>query len=127
MTGALTPGHFLIGEPLTAQVDAKAKPAVSSLATIWKLVSQLKHQFWSRWSRDYLNELQYRNKWQEQSKNLEPGAIVIIKEDNAPVMQWPLGRVVKTYRGKDNTVRVADVKTASGVLKRAIHYLARLI
>lgn len=124
--GALTPGHFLIGEPLTAQIDAQTKPTNLKLETRWKLVSRLKHEFWNRWSRDYLNELQYRNKWRETSRNLEPGAIVIIKEDNVPVMKWPLGRVIKTYKGNDQIVRVADVQTASGVFKRAIHYLAPL-
>lgn len=123
---ALTPGHFLIGEPLTAQIDAQAKSTNTSLATRWKLVSRLKHEFWSRWSRDYLNELQYRNKWQERSKNLKEGDIVVIKEDNVPVMKWPLGRVIKTYKGINEIVRVADVKTASGVFKRAVRYLAPL-
>lgn len=124
--GALTPGHFLIGEPLTSQIDAQARSTNLKLETRWKLVSHLKHEFWKRWSRDYLNELQYRHKWREQSKNLKPGAIVIIKEDNVPVMKWPLGRVVKTYKGHDEVVRVADVQTASGIFKRAIHYLAPL-
>lgn len=124
--GALTPGHFLIGEPLTAQIDAVAKPTTASLATRWKLVSMLKHNFWGRWSRDYLNELQYRHKWKEHSKHLTPGTIVILKEDNTPVMKWPLGRVIKVYKGEDDVVRVADVKTASGILKRAVHYLAPL-
>lgn len=123
---ALTPGHFLIGEPLTAQIDAQAQPTKTSLQTRWKLVSHLKHEFWNRWSRDYLNELQYRNKWQERAKNLKEGDIVIIKEDNVPVMKWPIGRILKIYKGKDEIVRVADVKTASSVFKRAIQYLAPL-
>lgn len=123
---ALTPGHFLIGEPLTAQIDAQARPEKVTLETRWNLVSRIKHEFWKRWSRDYLNELQCRTKWRERSKNLSPGAIVIIKEDNIPVMKWPLGRVIKTYKGDDEIVRVADVQTASGVLKRAVQYLAPL-
>lgn len=118
--GQLTPGHFLIGEPLTAQIDAEAKPSNIKLETRWKLVSQLKHDFWNRWSCDYLNELQYRNKWQRRSENIKPGDIVIIKEDNAPVMKWPLGRIIKTYKGPDDITRVADVKTAAGTLKREV-------
>lgn len=123
---ALTPGHFLIGEPLTAQIDAHAKTTKIGIETRWKLVSQLKHEFWIRWSRDYLNELQYRNKWQEQPKNVKEGDIVILKESNVPVMHWPIGRVISTYKGTDNIVRVADVKTASGTFKRAVQYLAPL-
>lgn len=67
---ALTPGHFLIGEPFTAQIDAQVKSTNSSLETRWKLVSRLKHAFGSRWLRDHLNELQYRNRRRERANNL---------------------------------------------------------
>lgn len=122
---ALTPGHFLIGEPLTAQVDATAQSTSTTLAKRWELVSQIKHQFWKRWSQEYLNELQQRNKWQTKAQNLQLGTIVIIK-DNTPVMTWRLGKVVETYPGPDGIVRTAAVKTSSGVIKRAIHLLAPL-
>lgn len=124
---ALTPGHFLIGEPLTAQIDTRANQPTSSLATRWKLVSQLKHVFWNRWSKEYLSELQQRHKWRTASSNVQAGQLVIIKEDNVPVMKWPLGRIVKTYKGPDGFVRVVDVKTSSGIIKRPIHRLAPLI
>ena len=52
--------------------------------------------------------------------------MVIIKEDNVPVMQWPLGRILKTYQGNDGKVRVVDLKTASGISRRAITRLAPL-
>lgn len=52
--------------------------------------------------------------------------MVIIKEDNLPSLEWPLGRVVNVYKGDDNVVRVVDVKTAKGVFKRPIHRLAPL-
>lgn len=123
---ALTPGHFLIGEPLTTQIDARAQQTSTSLATRWKLVSELKHRFWNRWSQEYLTELQQRSKWKTPSANISPGQLVIIKEDNTPVMQWPLGRIIKTYKGSDEIIRVVDVKTSSGTVKRAIHHLALL-
>lgn len=123
---ALTPGHFLIGEPMNAQIDTKALPLKTSRLGRWKLVSQLKHDFWNRWSREYLNELQYKNKWNHKSANIKDGTMVLIKEDNLPVQQWPLGRIIDTYTGDDGFIRVADVKTSSGILKRAIHRLAPL-
>ncbi|XP_037930618.1 uncharacterized protein LOC119665469 [Teleopsis dalmanni] len=60
---ALTPGHFLIGEPLTSRVDVTSNQLQAGLLTRWKLVSHLKNQFWNRWSQEYLTELQQRNKW----------------------------------------------------------------
>lgn len=123
---ALTPGHFLIGEPLTTPIDANAVEPKVALRTHWKAVSHIKNEFWQRWSREYLNELQYRNKWREQCNNIKPGAVVIIKEDNSPVLQWPLGRIINIYKGEDNVVRVVDVKTSTGIFKRPIHRLAPL-
>ncbi|XP_058987609.1 uncharacterized protein LOC131806839 [Musca domestica] len=123
---ALTPGHFLVGEPLTAQVDPSANQWSTSLTSRWKVVSQIRHEFWKRWSTEYLNTLQERRKWSTPSPNVEPGQLVIIKEDNMPVMQWPLGRITRTYKGNDGAVRVVDVKTQNGEIKRAITRLAPL-
>ncbi|XP_070069897.1 uncharacterized protein [Drosophila takahashii] len=112
---ALTPGHFLIGEPLTAPPDVNLSPNNKTLVKRWELVSRLKHPFWKQWSMEYLQELQMRNKWKTMSQNVKEGLLVLIKEDNLPVMSWPMGKIVKTYPGRDNYVRVVDVKTASRV------------
>ncbi|XP_075157775.1 uncharacterized protein LOC142231042 [Haematobia irritans] len=55
---ALTPGHFLIGEPLTAQIDARTNQPPTPLSKRWKLVSEIRHSFWNRWSSEYLSQLQ---------------------------------------------------------------------
>lgn len=60
---ALTPGHFLIGEPLLALPERDQLTTSLNYLSRWKLVSQLAQHFWSRWSRDYLSQLQKRNKW----------------------------------------------------------------
>ena len=41
--------------------------------------------------------------------------------------KWPLGRVVKTYPGRDSLVRVVDVKMSQGVYKRPITKIALLL
>ena len=53
--------------------------------------------------------------------------MVIIKEDNVPCLQWPIGRIVKVYRGPDDLIRVVDVKTPNGVFSRPIQRLAPLL
>ncbi|XP_037929636.1 uncharacterized protein LOC119688618 [Teleopsis dalmanni] len=52
--------------------------------------------------------------------------MVILKEDNVPVLQWPLGRIIKVYKGEDGLVRVCDIQTKKGVFKRPVHRLAPL-
>jgi len=118
---ALTTGHFLIGEPLTAQADGEPSQQPQSLGQRWQAVSKLKHAFWTQWSTDYLQQLQHRQKWRRSSANVKEGELVLIKEDNTPVLQWPLGRINKTIVF---FVRVVEVKTSKGIFKRDIEYIA---
>ena len=123
---ALTPGHFLIGEPPTALVDSAATPVRGQLQQRWRLVSQLKFEFWQRWSKEYLCELQHRHKWKRECHNIQPGQLVVIKDDNLPPMQWSMGRVLRTCPGNDGLIRVVELKTRTGIVKRAIHSIAPL-
>ena len=123
---AITPGHFLIGEPLTSIPDPHKSDDKLTIAQRWELVSRLKHDFWKRWSHEYLSELQYRRKWKTESDNLKENDMVIVKDENLPVMQWPIGRVNKICRGSDGHVRVADIKTSKGIFRRSIRQLAPL-
>lgn len=54
------------------------------------------------------------------------GTIVLLMEDNLPVQSWRLGQIVALHPGRDNVIRVADVKTTSGVFRRSIRKLAPL-
>jgi hypothetical protein len=112
---ALTPGHFLIGGPLTAlpNSDLKAKP--DSQLKHWKLIRDLINQFWKRWSADYLNTMHQRMKWRI-NKN----------ERNSPPSNWCMRRVTGIYPGKDNKVRLVSVKTKNGTLMRSLPNLVYL-
>ena len=71
--------------------------------------------FWKRWSSEYLTTLQTRRKWnREANSNLEEGDVVFVTDETTPPLQWPLGRIVEAYRGKDKICRVVKVKTARG-------------
>ncbi|XP_017461838.1 PREDICTED: uncharacterized protein LOC108355172 [Rhagoletis zephyria] len=123
---ALTPAHLLIGCPLRALPPEKVPDSPSRCLDRWQLVCFHKQQFWRAWSKSYLLELQQRNKWAQPQPNVEPGQLVVVHEDNVPPQQWVLGRVTKTTTGADGKVRVADVTTKSGVIRRPIHKLAVL-
>jgi hypothetical protein len=64
--------------------------------------------------------------WIKKKPNLSPGDLVILKEDDLPPLKWSLGRVIEVYPGEDGLVRVASVKTACGVWRRAISKLCPL-
>ena len=72
-----------------------------------------------------MHQLQQRNKWQTPKGNLVEGDVIII-EDNAPPLHWSLGVVIKVFMGDDQLVRVVDVRTFRGVLRRPIHKLCVL-
>lgn len=54
------------------------------------------------------------------------GDVVLLIEKNISRGQWSTGRVVKTYSGLDELVRVVDVITSDGICKRAIRTLCLL-
>ena len=122
---ALTAGHCLIGRPLTAYPETLL-PEKLSLLKSWNLCQALVQQFWDRWSREYLKELQGRSKWRLARDNLLPGDVVILKDDHTFSCYWPMAKVVETYPGKDGLVRVAKVKTSTSILKRPVTKLSLL-
>lgn len=117
----LTPGHFLIGEPLTAIPQSDLLDVPSNRLTRYQHLTQLKQHFWSRWSREYLCQLQQRSKWARMKTGPElHGALVILKDDNVPPMQWRMARIMDTHAGTDGRVRVVSLKTSNGITKRTV-------
>lgn len=74
----------------------------------------MQQHLWNRWHKDYLDQLQSRPKWKQPLPNIEPGTLVLLKEDNLPSLKWPIARVTKAIPGKDGKVRVLKVKTING-------------
>lgn len=115
----LTAGHFLVGTPLCA-IPEPGDPNEKVLPTArYKFLTSLFSQFWERWSKEYLNELQQRHKWSSQQSNVKLHSLVLLKEDGMPPLKWALGRIVKLYPGEDGVVRVVDVKMKNGIFRRS--------
>lgn len=116
----LTPGHFLIGEPLLNIADENYCDTFVSNVDRWKLVQQMVNEFWKRWSKEYLVNLNQRYKWSMKLSEPNINDIVVIKEDNLPPCRWLLGRIVAKHPGPDNLTRVVTVKCKTGLLKRPL-------
>ncbi|XP_055912335.1 uncharacterized protein LOC129946237 [Eupeodes corollae] len=123
---ALTPAHLLIGSSLRSLPPEPVPERQTGCLKRWQLLCWLKQQFWLKWSKEYLLGLQARSKWVQEQPNLVVGKLVLIHEDNSPPQRWKTGRVIGVVEGQDGKVRVADVKTSSGVLRRPIVKLAPL-
>lgn len=122
----LTPAHFLIGDSLTSLPTQDFSNTPINRLSAWEHMQQMRQHFWSRWSREYLNELTTRHKWKKQLPNLQAGTVVLLKEDNLPPLQWSLGRITATYPGDDGIVRVVKIKTAKGEYERSVQKVAPL-
>ncbi|XP_077265256.1 uncharacterized protein LOC143899131 [Temnothorax americanus] len=123
---ALTPSHFLTGDSLLFPPEYSYMKVPDNKLSRWQHAQKLRQHFWKRWQEEYLQELQKRHKWRNKGKDLEVGTLVILKEDNTPPLQWVLGRVEEVHPGKDNVIRVATVKTPTGLFKRAVQKLCPL-
>lgn len=80
---------------------------------------------WQRMQTDYLNELQQRTKWLQTYEDLKEDTLVLI-HDESPPCNWKLGRIIGINTGTDGHVRVATIKTSTGILTRAITKIAPL-
>lgn len=122
----LTPGHFLIGRPITTLPEPSLLEINANRLNLWQRVTRYVQLIWRRWSVNYLNNLQQRTKWKFEKKNIKINDMVIVREENLPVGKWILGRIVKVYPGRDEKIRVADVKTKTGVYRRSVSKLSVL-
>lgn len=132
----LTPGHLLIGCPISAlpqRVDVRSK-----LQNIrhWDLVKRMQHQHWCRFRKEYLPQLAARAKPMVAQKNIEINDVVLMSDKSNKRLHWPLGRVTATYPGPDGLVRVVDVqvetsrtadnKTSATIYRRDVSDLVKM-
>lgn len=122
----LTPGHFLIGQPLLAVPPRSGPEASRALSDRWKLMDQCHRAFWRRWSSEYLTTLQSRPKWIEGVPNLKVNEMVVVIDNQSPPLLWRLGRVIELLPGADGHVRVARVLTRAGIVTRPVVKLVPL-
>ncbi|XP_025996322.1 uncharacterized protein LOC105203189 [Solenopsis invicta] len=118
----LTPGHFLIGEPLNAIPQIELTEVPTNRLTRYQLLIKLHQHFWTRWSQEYLSQLQSRSKWRSATSDQErtkPNDLVILKE-NQPPLKCKLGRILEVHPDKEGHVRIVNVKTENGIVKRPL-------
>ncbi|XP_018359897.1 PREDICTED: uncharacterized protein LOC108759105 [Trachymyrmex cornetzi] len=119
----LIPAHYMIGKPLIAPPESDVTSVPVNRISTWQHITRVRQHFWTRWSLEYLNELQIRNKWIKDGPNLEIGTIVLIKDKGLACNQWIFGRIVAVHPGEDGITRAATIKTATGEVKRATRSL----
>lgn len=123
---ALTPGHFLIGQPIQAIPHPDTTDIKINRLNRWQLIRQCHESYWKRWSHEYLSTLQSRHKWFKSAPDLKINDMVIVEAPSRPPTEWRLGRVTELHPGSDEVVRVVSVRTQDGTYKRPVVKLVRL-
>ncbi|KAK3742103.1 hypothetical protein QZH41_020261, partial [Actinostola sp. cb2023] len=114
----LTPATLLTQKPQQLKPAAGDFSSADLYSKQWRRVQHLANIFWSRWRKEYLPTLQSRRKWQNASRDLKEGDLVLLCNKDAPRNDWPLARVVKAQPGRDGKVREVDLETAKGGSKK---------
>ena len=59
-------------------------------------------------------------------KSIKEGDVVLIADAKKKRMEWKLGLVTKTHKGRDGRIRVAEVRIGRSTFLRSVHWLLPL-
>lgn len=110
----LTPGHFLTGQQILGPYETLLKEIPMNRLTAWQRVQKMQHDFWDRWSKEYVSEQQRRNKWARIKRSVREGDMVFFKDDAVPPCNWLLARIIEAYSGADGLTRTCKILTQKG-------------
>ncbi|XP_066935299.1 uncharacterized protein [Clytia hemisphaerica] len=92
----------------------------------WRRVQHIANEFWSRWRKEYLTNLQARSKWCNARRDLTIGDVVLMKEDTNRNC-WKLVLVQKLHKSQDGHVRSVQIKQGSNTYDRPTNKLVLLV
>ncbi|XP_054597204.2 uncharacterized protein [Nothobranchius furzeri] len=116
----VTPNSLLMGRP-DGSLPQVVYPKSENLSRRrWQHSQNLADQFWVRFIKEYLPNLQTRLKWQSSSPELLKETVVMLVDPQMPRALWPVGYVVKTHRSEDGCIRSADVNIKGHLYTRPV-------
>jgi len=117
----ITPAMFMKDLPVDGFPEGEQMHA-GNLRENYQKIRSLRRALNNRFRKEYLSQLVHVK---NERKNQPPvvGDVVLVGSNDRKRFEWPLGRIIELYPGKDNQVRVAKVKTSNGVLVRPLQRL----
>ena len=123
----ITPQDLLLLSPKANMPPGKFNERDIYSRRRWRQIQYLADLFWKRWVKEYLPELQTRQKWLQPHRNVQVGDVVLVVDDTSPRNSWPMGKVQQVHLDKKGLVRSVTVKTKSTVLKRPVTKVCLLL
>lgn len=117
---ALTPNHLLLLKSKSLLPPGVFQKDDLYARQRWKQVQYMANLFWKRWVKEYLPQLQERQKWQTTRRNFVPGDIVVIMDDTAPRNSWVVEKVIQVVHDERGLVRRIRIRTKINYLDRPI-------
>ena len=108
-SAALTPNHFLLLNSGSLSVPAEFSDTDSHRLR-WRCVQHFANLFWQKWIKEYLPDLQKRQKWQRPQRNVRVGDVVLVVREGTPRGVWPLALVMSVDEGADGRVRSCKLR-----------------
>ena len=126
----MTPSHFLLGKNAGEQttVTFDGLPiSVQDLQVAYSVRLGTLKLFWNRWLIEYISNLPPIVSKTNNVQDIRLGELVLIRHDNLRRVNWPLGRILRIFPGRDGVVRAVEIKmTDNTILKRSVQMLHRL-
>ena len=122
----LTLNHFIQGQVGGQFAPTSCDETDFNPKKIWRCIQELVRHFWTRWMREWLPGLNARQKWPQAQRDVQIGDVMLIVSSDTSRRNWPLGRVIEVYPGKDGHVRVVKIQVGDGTLIRPVTKLCPL-
>jgi hypothetical protein len=121
----LTPNDLLLRKrnPALPPYDLSER---DGLGSSWKQTHYLADLFWQHWVKEYLPQLQLRQKWIQEQPNVAVGDLVLLSNAKKPHGQWPKAIVDQVFPDEKGYVREVIVRTAKSYYRRDIRGLCLL-
>lgn len=116
----LTLRDFLIDHPMEPLPGQDVSYHPMSVLCHWYLCKALVLHFWKRWQSEWVTSLRKYSKWHQPTINLQVGHVVMLREDNTMLSQWPITWIVESRQDKDGLVRVVKLRTGGGTYTRPV-------
>ena len=131
---SLTPSQLIYGQNVSVAPNDKHFEITSTHQSLTRRARhhrKVLNNFSKQWKQEHLLNLrEIANQGHNKKPDIEPGDIVLLKNDQTKCCFWKLGKVIELLLGRDGNIREAEVKVSNArgttVLSRPLQLLIPL-